>query len=328
MSSEESNEMEVEDVAIDVALDGVDDVEDGLDSLDLAGDVAAMATGEAMAGAADLTRAVDAEVVADRLATLADVVGDAGVNDLTEGAELLMAADDVDAMSAAMGLMSLGDMERGLELGGLAGELQTIANVVDTLEMPVLSSILDDRGWRLQQIASDVILRSAAERGLSALMEATGLQIADLGAAEMDEGELRLAASDLAAQRAGELAAAGLVRASRARLNWRMRQMMPIWLLTLRPMVWQRWPGAAPSWVRLPPWQTTSKFDIIATLPLSVGRVAMMRTGGSNFQNSSCKGDIKCVAFSLVWSYLDPVSSEHCGGFSSPSCGRLRSRTG
>ena len=123
MSSEELNEMEVEDVVMDVALDGVDDVEDGLDSLELAGEVATMATGEAMAAASDLTRAVDTEVVADRLATLADVVGAAGVNDLAEGADLLMAADDVDAMSAAVGLMSLGDLDRGLEFSRLAGEL-------------------------------------------------------------------------------------------------------------------------------------------------------------------------------------------------------------
>jgi hypothetical protein len=122
-----------------------------------------------------------------------------------------MAADDVDAMSAAVGLMSLGDLDRGLELGRLAGELQTIGDVVDALEMPVLSAVLGDRGWRLQQIAVDVILRAAAERSLSALMEATGIQIAELGANEMDEGVLRLAASQVAAERAGELAAAGLL---------------------------------------------------------------------------------------------------------------------
>ena len=42
-------------------------------------------------------------------------------------------------------------------------------------------------------------------------MEATGLQIAELGETEMDEGVLRLAASGLAAERAGELASAGLL---------------------------------------------------------------------------------------------------------------------
>ena len=150
-------------------------------------------------------------MVADRLSTLADVVADAGVDDLVEGAELLMASDDVQAMSAAVGLMSLGDLDLGLELSRMAGELQTLSDVVYTLEMPVLAAVLGDRGQSLQEIGADVILRAAAERSLSALMEATGLQIAELGEGEMDEGALRLAASDLAAERAGELAAAGLL---------------------------------------------------------------------------------------------------------------------
>jgi hypothetical protein len=122
-----------------------------------------------------------------------------------------MASEDVEAMGAAVGLMSLGDLDRGLELSRIAGELQTISDVVDVLEMPILAAVLDDRGLLLQEISVDVILRAAAERSLSALMEATGLKIAELGEAEMDEGLLRLTASELAAERASELAAAGLL---------------------------------------------------------------------------------------------------------------------
>ena len=166
----------VDDAAVDTALDGLDEVDAGLDALEIAGDVAAVAGAEAMAAASDLTRAVDAEVVADRLGTLADVVGAAGVTDVAEGAELLMASEDVGAMGAAVGLMSLGDLDRGLELSRIAGELQTLSDVVDTLEMPVLSAVLNDRGLLLQEISVDVILRAAAERSLSALMEATGLK--------------------------------------------------------------------------------------------------------------------------------------------------------
>lgn len=200
-----------DDLAVDTALVGIDEVDEGLDVLDAAGDVAALAGAEAMAGASDLTRAVDAGVVADRLSTLANIVAEAGVNDLAEGAEMLLASDDVQAMSAAVGLMSLGDLDRGLELSRMAGELQTISDVVDALDMPVLSAVLGDRGQQLQEIAADVILRAATERSLAALMEATGLQIAELGEAEMDEGVLRVAASELAAERAGELAAAGFL---------------------------------------------------------------------------------------------------------------------
>ena len=77
------------------------------------------------------------------------------------------------------------------------------------LEMPVLAAVLDDRGAMLQDIAVDVILRAAAERGLAHLMEATGQQIGELGEEEIDEGLLRMAASDIAAERSAELAAAG-----------------------------------------------------------------------------------------------------------------------
>ena len=153
---------------------------------------------------------MDAEVVADRLATLSDLVGVAGVNDISEGVELLSASDDVDAMSAMVGLMSLGDVERGLELGRVAGELMTIANVVDELDMPILSAVLDDRGMQLQNIATDVILRAAAERSLASLMAATGQQIGEMGEVEIEEGVLRTAASDIAAERSAELAAAGV----------------------------------------------------------------------------------------------------------------------
>lgn len=98
---------------------------------------------------------------------------------------MLMASEDVEAMSALVGLMSLGDLDRGLELGRMAGELGTISDVVDTLEMPVLSAVLGDRGRRLQEIAVDVILRAAATQGLADLMDATGQQLAEMGIEEI-----------------------------------------------------------------------------------------------------------------------------------------------
>ena len=66
----------IDEAAVETGVAGVEDVAEGLDALDVAGDVAGMATAEAMAGAADITRAVDAEVGAGRLADLADVVAE------------------------------------------------------------------------------------------------------------------------------------------------------------------------------------------------------------------------------------------------------------
>jgi hypothetical protein len=196
--------------AVDTAAAGVADLAAGADELGVARGAASLSAVAGLAAASDLTRAVDAEVVADRLAMLGQVVAEAGINDLGQGADLLSVSDDVDAISALVGLMSLGDLERGLQLGRLAGELKTISNVVAELEMPILSAVLADRGSVLQGIARDVILRGAATRALSQTIEATGTRLADLGVEEIDEGELRLLAADIALQRSNELAAAGL----------------------------------------------------------------------------------------------------------------------
>jgi hypothetical protein len=187
----------------------------GAESLDAARTEVRIAAAAGAASASDLTRAVDAEVVAGRLSTLSGVVAAAGINDIGQGAELLTASEDVDAISAVVGLMSLGDLERGLQLGRLAGELKTISSVVAALEMPILSAVLEDRGVVLQGIARDVILRGAATRALSKSIALTGQHLADLGLDEMDEGELRVIAAGIAAERSDELAAAGMAYAAR-----------------------------------------------------------------------------------------------------------------
>jgi hypothetical protein len=85
-------------------------------------------------------------VVAERVSTLSEIVEAAGVTDVAEGLEMLEASEDVDLMGAMVGLMSADDLERGLELARMAGELWSVGNVVDLLEMPVLSAFLASRG--------------------------------------------------------------------------------------------------------------------------------------------------------------------------------------
>jgi hypothetical protein len=207
---------ETEAAAQDAAVEGATTVAEGLDELDAAAIVDGVSAEELALGVSDLTRAVDAAVVADRLSTLSDVMGSAGVVDIAEGAELLASSDDIKSMSAVVGLMSLGDLDRGLELGRMSGELRTISEVVAGLQMPVLAAVLGDRGHQLQRIAADVIVRAAATRSLAQVLAATGVQIGDLGAQEIDEGAMRLAASDIAAERAAELAASSLMLGLRA----------------------------------------------------------------------------------------------------------------
>ncbi|RIK20084.1 MAG: hypothetical protein DCC51_07965 [Anaerolineae bacterium] len=198
-----------------LALEGSEMENAGITTLREAGDVLTIGTAAVAAGASDLTRAVDAAVVADRLSTLSEIVETAGIDDISQGADLIAHSEDVETMSAIVGLMSYGDLERGLELARLAGELEAVSHVTDALEMPVLTVFLSDRGAHLKKVAVDVIMQAAATRSLSQVMSDTGRKIGDLGENEVDEGVVRLMASDAAAQRAEELAVASNLLATR-----------------------------------------------------------------------------------------------------------------
>ena len=65
--------------------------------------------------------------------------------DVIEGAEMLAASEDIGVMSTIVSLMSAEDLERGLELARLAGELWTIGDVMDAVDMPILSAFMADR---------------------------------------------------------------------------------------------------------------------------------------------------------------------------------------
>ncbi|MCB0254596.1 MAG: hypothetical protein KDI55_12810, partial [Anaerolineae bacterium] len=73
--------VEVEVAGIETEIEGEMDVEEGLEELELAGDVADVGVAAAMAAASDLTRAEDLEIVAERMARLGNVVAAAGALD-------------------------------------------------------------------------------------------------------------------------------------------------------------------------------------------------------------------------------------------------------
>jgi hypothetical protein len=109
-------------------------------------------------------------------------------------------------MSAVVGLMVVEDFENGLELARLSGELETISDVLERLQLPVLSALLDARGERLQEMAVDSILRAGSSRGLSQAFAAAGQKMSALGENEMAEGVARLTVSAVAAEESAELA--------------------------------------------------------------------------------------------------------------------------
>ena len=166
-------------------------------------------------GRSDLTSAVDAAADAERVQQLADLVGAAGVMDVEEGVDMLIKGGNVRAMSAIVGLMSKEELERGLELARLAGELWTISDVASALDMPVLADYLEDRGMRLQQIASDQLLRYTGTRALAGAIAQAGKDVEAMGEREVAEGAIRLAVSEAAAERSADLYQASDMLAAR-----------------------------------------------------------------------------------------------------------------
>ncbi len=145
----------------------------------------AIGVAEVASGASDLTRAADAAVVAERVQVLSDIVGEAGIVDVGEGVDMLMKGGNVRAMGAIVSLMSREELERGLQLGRLAGELGTVSDVIEILDMPVLADFLGERGMLLQEIAVDQLLRYTGTRALAGAIKETGQEIEALGEQEI-----------------------------------------------------------------------------------------------------------------------------------------------
>jgi hypothetical protein len=92
--------------------------------------------------------------------------------------------------------MSADDLERGMKLASIAGQLLATSNVISTLGMPVIASFLEDKGEELQELASDVLLRSGASRALATAMAETGAEVGELGVGEVAHGIGRMAEAE------------------------------------------------------------------------------------------------------------------------------------
>ena len=226
-----------------VEFEGAMEMAEGAEDLQVAKTAAAIGVAEVAAGASDLTRAADAALVAERVQELSEIVGAAGIVDVAEGVDMLMKGENVRAMGAIVSLMSKEELERGLELARLAGELWTVSDVVDMLDMPVLAEFLDERGMRLQEIAVDQLLRYTSTRALAGAIKETGKDIEAMGEQEVAEGVVRMAVSEAAAERSQEL-------------SW---QAMPWW-----PGVWtssspRKWRGTWRAKLQQPVWPKSLK---------------------------------------------------------------------
>ena len=139
-----------------------------------------------------LTRGEDALYLARRRAMQGDLEAAAGANDLMQGADMLAASEDIDSMTAVVHALNEDDLDDAMEIGSISGELAVISDVLASLEMETLSEFLLDRSQRLRELAGDNIMRYGALRALTHALGETGDQMAQLGTAEMAEGEARL----------------------------------------------------------------------------------------------------------------------------------------
>jgi hypothetical protein len=207
---------EMEAVGDLVEVEGAIEMAEGAENLEAAKVVASIAVQQTAAASSDLTRAADAALVAERVGELSEIVGEAGVVDVEEGVEMLMKGGDVKAMGAIVGLMSKEELERGMELARLAGELAVVGDVVSILDMPVLAEFLAERGEQLQDIAVDQLLRFTGTRALAGAIKQAGQDVEAMGEQEVEEGLVRLAVSEVAAERSAELSVASDALAARA----------------------------------------------------------------------------------------------------------------
>ena len=138
-------------------------------------------------GASDATRGVDAMKAAQRAEKRSKRAAREGARDIVQGEELLGAFEELEIESDLVKEMSSDDLDHGMKLAAIAGQLWAASNVLETLDMPVFADFLDDKGYELQDLAVEVLLRSGVTRVLAKSMAETGAEVGELGVGEVAE---------------------------------------------------------------------------------------------------------------------------------------------
>ena len=167
---------------------GSEDLKASAGLLDAAADAASDTVLLAAAGAADLTRGADELQASEALSDLSDVAEAKGVSDVAAGAITLGAAEDVAAVGALMAAVTADNLDRGMLLASLSGQLRVASDVVDLMNMPVLSGFLGVKGRQLRGLAVNEIGRAMAAAALAQGMDAMAERLAALGLGEVAAG--------------------------------------------------------------------------------------------------------------------------------------------
>ena len=193
---------------------GAEDVVAGAELLDEAAGAARKTVDLAAAGAADTTRGEDELAASAAFDQLSDAAAGQGLLDAAEGAEVLDVAEQVAAVSTLMAAVTADDMERGMFLASLSGQIRVAADVVDLMNMPILSAFLGQKGRQLRGLAVNEIGRAMAAAALSEGMEAMSDRLALLGMNEVAEGLRELDTSEALRDARDDAVSAGLETAA------------------------------------------------------------------------------------------------------------------
>ena len=183
---------QLQNAAAEEATVGVLNTAEGVENLQAASDVSAASRDLLAEGASDATRGVDALKAARRAEKRSKKAAREGARDLAQGGELLSASEELAIQSDIVKEMSAEDLDHGMKLASIAGQLWATSNVLSTLDMPMFSDFLDDKGQELQDLAVEVLLRSGATRALATAMAETGAEVGELAVDEVAEGIGRL----------------------------------------------------------------------------------------------------------------------------------------
>ena len=127
-----------------------------------------------------------------------------------QGAVALGAAEDAAAVGALMAAVTADNLDRGMLLASLSGQLRVASDVVDLMNMPVLSEFLGVKGRQLRGLAVNEIGRAMAAAALAQGMDAMADRLAALGLGEVAAGLQELEASDALLDARDAAASAGV----------------------------------------------------------------------------------------------------------------------
>jgi hypothetical protein len=170
------------------------------------------ATSQAVAASSqeDMAAGIEAIATAEAVAELSRALGEAGIEEILAGRRVLRVSQDVASESLAVRALSEEDLNIGLALAGIAGQLRSLTGAVDRLGPRVIAGVLESKGEQLGRLAESVMARSAATAALGRTLAQTSLAAAQLGDAEVAEGQARLTVSEWEAEESQDLAGEGV----------------------------------------------------------------------------------------------------------------------